>query len=211
VHSPVRDYFRPNFWPNTPDILPPHLTQGGEPAHIQRMLLAGTLSSNWGVYGPVYEYGFTQPMPNKEEYVDNEKYELKHWDWGRETKIGTYMKALNQIRNENPALQFTHNLRFTDTDSGQLLAFVKQDPDKTNTIFCVTNLDHRWSHSGHVKVPLYDLGLPTDMHYTVHDLLSGNKYQWQGEWNYVNLDPNQLPMHIFRLERADGSPLAGKT
>lgn len=196
---PLRYFFRPNFWPNTPDILPPHLTHGGEAAHIVRMVMAATLSSNWGVYGPVYEFGFTEPMPNKEEYVDNEKYELKHWDWNKSTKIGELMTRVNQARKENAALQYTNNLVFSETDNEQLFAYAKVDPKEENYIFVVVNLDFHHKHNGWVKVPLYNLGLPLDLKYEVHDLLTGYSYQWQNEWNYVELAPQNQPAHIFRL------------
>ncbi len=108
--APLKDFFRPNFWPNTPDILPPHLTKGGEPAHIVRTILAATLSSNWGMYGPVYEFGMTQPMPAKEEYIDNEKYEVKHWDWNAQTPIRETIRQVNQYSKgkRSPAIHKQH-------------------------------------------------------------------------------------------------------
>ena len=196
----LKDYFRPNFWPNTPDILPPHLTTGGEPAHIVRMILAATLSSNWGMYGPVYEFGMTQPMPTKEEYINNEKYEVKHWDWQATTKISDTISTINRIRKENEALQYTNNVYLADSDNSQIFAFAKKSPQGNNIVFTVVNLDFQWKQSGWVKVPLYDLGFDPDTRYRVHDLISGHTYHWQNEWNYVELTPQGIAGHVFRLE-----------
>ena len=198
--SPVSEYFRPNFWPNTPDILPPHLTQGGESAHIIRMIMAATLSSNWGMYGPVYEFGINQPMPNKEEYINNEKYEVHHWDWNRRTRISETISRINLIRKENEALQYTNNLILTQADNPQIFAYAKKSPTGNNIILVVLNLDFRWKQAGWVKVPLAELGLPTTINYQVNDLLSGHTYHWQNEWNYVELEPSSLPAHILQLD-----------
>ena len=198
--APLKDFFRPNFWPNTPDILPPHLTRGGQPAHIVRMLLAATLSGNWGMYGPVYEFGMTQPMPAKEEYIDNEKYEVKHWDWEAQTPIRDAITRINHIRKENDALQYTNNIILTDTDNPNLFAFVKKSPHSENIVLIVVNLDFEWKQSGWIKVPLVQLGLNTEANYKVHDLFSGHSYHWQKEWNYVELNPQAVPAHVFRLE-----------
>lgn len=198
--APVKDFFRPNFWPNTPDILPPHLTTGGEAAHLARMMLAATLSSNWGMYGPVYEFAMTQPMPTKEEYINNEKYEIKHWDWEAKTPVSESITQVNRIRRENEALQFTNNLYLTDTDNSNLMAYAKRSPDGSNIVLVVVSLDFNYKQSGWVKVPLYQLGLPTDISYQVHDLMSGHTYHWHNEWNYVELGPQSTMGHIFRLE-----------
>jgi starch synthase (maltosyl-transferring) len=130
----MRYYFRPNFWPNTPDILPPHLTQGGENAHIMRLILAATLSSNYGIYGPVYEFGINQPHGAKEEYIDNEKYEIKHWDWNVTTRIGEIIRRVNQIRKENPALQSTWNIELAESSNEQILCYVKSDKESGNLL-----------------------------------------------------------------------------
>lgn len=203
TQTEVREYFRPNFWPNTPDILPPHLTEGGEAAHIARMILAATLSSNWGMYGPVYEFGLNVPMPAKEEYIDNEKYEVRHWDWNRRTRISDTITRINQIRKENTALQYTHNIHISQADNPQLFAFAKKSPNGKNIVLVVVNLDFRWKQAGWVKVPLEDLGYPSTLNYKVHDLLSGHKYHWQNEWNYVELEPSSMPAHILQLELPD--------
>lgn len=193
-------YFRPNFWPNTPDILPPHLTSGGENGHVLRLLLAATLSSNYGLYGPVYEYGLTEPMPGKEEYIDNEKYEIKNWDWERYSRIKEIMIRVNTIRKENPALQETNNIEFAETTSENILCYVKADHTRNNIIVVVVNLDPFNTHSATVKIPLYKFGYHHH-HYTVRDVLNGEQYDWNSDWNYVSLNPYEMPAHILLIEQ----------
>jgi starch synthase (maltosyl-transferring) len=198
----MREYFRPNFWPNTPDILPVALQQGGEPAFITRLIMAATLSSNYGLYGPVYEFGINAPMAyGKEEYLDSEKYEIKHWNFQADTKIKDIMIRINKIRHENTALQTTWHIEFADTDNEHLLCYAKTDEEKTNFLLIVVNLDPYHMHSGFVKVPLYYLGIAPGSSYTVHDLLTGSRYRWQHEWNYVELHPTLIPAHVFRVEK----------
>lgn len=197
----MRYYFRPNFWPNTPDILPPALITGGENAHITRLILAGTLSSSYGVYGPVYEFGINTPHGAKEEYVDNEKYEIHHWDWDKYTRIREIMIRLNKIRKANPALQSTWNIEFAETTSDQIICYVKVDPVTNNKLVIAVNMDFWNTHSAMVRIPESLIGLRPGSSYKVHDLLSGDEYQWQGEWQYVELNPYLMPAHIFRIEQ----------
>ncbi len=196
----MRYYFRPNFWPNTPDILPPALITGGENAHITRLILAATLSSSYGVYGPVYEFGINTPHGSKEEYVDNEKYEIHHWDWDRYTRIKEIMIRLNKIRKENPALQSTWNIEFAETTSDQIICYVKVDPVTSNRLIIAVNMDFWNTHSASVHIPEALLGLSPGAQYKVHDLLSGDEYIWQGDRQYVELNPYLMPAHIFRVE-----------
>lgn len=196
----MRYYFRPNFWPNTPDILPPALIHGGENAHITRLLLAGTLSSSYGVYGPVYEFGINLPHGAKEEYVDNEKYEIQHWDWNKYTRIREIMIRLNRIRKENPALQSTYNIEFVETTNDQILCYTKIDNATNNRMIIVVNLDFWNTHSAFLRIPLTELGISEYEDYHIHDLLSGDSYTWQGEWHYIELNPYLMPAHIFRIE-----------
>jgi len=198
----MREYYRPNFWPNTPDILPPVLQTGGEPAHIIRVLLAGTLSSNYGLYGPVYEYGEATPIANgKEEYLDSEKYEIKLWDWEKQTKIRQIITQLNRIRKENAALQTTWNITFVETDNNQFLSYIKTDDSKTNKLLIVVSLDPTYPQSGWVKLPLGDLGINPEQPYHLQDLITENHYTWHHEWNYVELRPEKIPAHIFKIEQ----------
>jgi starch synthase (maltosyl-transferring) len=196
----MRYYFRPNFWPNTPDILPPEITFGGEVAHIRRLILAATLSSNYGLYGPVYEFGFTQPMHGKEEYIDNEKYELKHWDWNQYTRIKELITRVNRIRKQNTALQDTYNIEFAETTNEQIICYTKRDKRTGNLLVIAVNLDDHNTQSAQVKLPMEKIGLSWSEPYTVRDLLSGDKCKWQGEWNYVQLNPYEMPAHILRVE-----------
>lgn len=198
--SPLRDYFRPNFWPNTPDILPPALTTGGENMHIIRVILAATLSSNYGVYGPVYEFGLTEPMPGKEEYNDNEKYELRHWDWNAETRIREIMTLLNKIRKENSALQSTSNIKFAETSNDQVICYLKTDLKTNNKLIIAVNLDPFNTQSATIKLPLKKLGITNEEMFQVRDLLSQDRYRWKGESNYVQLNPFEMPAHILRIE-----------
>jgi starch synthase (maltosyl-transferring) len=191
----MRYFFRPNFWPNTPDILPPEITYGGEVAHIRRLILAATLSSNYGVY----EFGFTQPMPGKEEYVDNEKYEIRHWEWKAYTRIKELITRVNRIRKENPALQDTYNIEFARCTNDQIVCYVKTDKRTGNQLIIAVNMDSWNTQSGHVTLPIEKAGLPQG-EYMVRDLLSGDKYRWQGAINFVQLNPYEMPAHILRVE-----------
>lgn len=196
----MRYYFRPNFWPNTPDILPPEITYGGENALIRRLILAATLSANYGLYGPVYEFGFTQPMPGKEEYMDNEKYEIRHWNWRQYTRIKELITRINRIRKENPALQDTCNIAFAHTTNEQIICYVKTDKKTGNQLIIAVNLDSWNTQGAHVTLPLEKTGLPQG-EYIVRDLLSGDKYRWNGAVNFVQLNPYEMPAHVLLVER----------
>ncbi|EOR94551.1 Alpha-amylase [Arcticibacter svalbardensis MN12-7] len=200
VNSQMRFFFRPNFWPNTPDILPPELASGGENAHIMRIILASTLSSNYGIYGPVYEFGINTTHPGKEEYTNNEKYELKHWDWDRYTRIKEIITRINKIRHQNTALQTTWNIAFAETTNDQIISYAKKDPESGNIILVVVNLDVFNLQGAHIKLPADHLGIKPGNQYRLKDLLSGSTYTWQDEWNYVQLNPYEMPAHIFKLE-----------
>ncbi|WP_299701622.1 alpha-1,4-glucan--maltose-1-phosphate maltosyltransferase [uncultured Pontibacter sp.] len=202
TQTEMRDFYRPNFWPNTPDILPHELQTGGEPAHITRVVMAATLSSNYGMYGPVYEFGINTPVQGKEEYWDSEKYEVMHWDWGKLTKIREVITKINKIRQVNPALQTTWNIAFGDTDNPQLLCYAKWDDKRKNKMLMVINLDPHNTQAGWVQVPLHALKMPDNQQYMVHDLMTEHKYTWNSEWNYVELRPHEMPVHVFRIETA---------
>lgn len=195
----MRYYFRPNFWPNTPDILPPHLTYGGENAHVLRFILAATLSSNYGLYGPPYERAFTVPMPGKEEYIDNEKYQLWNWNWEEYTRIGEIITRVNKIRRENTALQTTWNIEFIPTTNDQIICYRKKDETTGNLIVTVVNLDPYNTQDCKIDLPLDKMGINPDAPFTAQDLLSDETYTWQGSWNYVKLNPYEMPAHIFAI------------
>lgn len=202
TQTDMRDYYRPNFWPNTPDILPEIIQNGGGQSAIQKVILAGTLSSSYGLYGPVYEYGVNEPVPGREEYLYSEKYEIKHWDWNMETRTRDVITLLNRIRNDNPALQTTWNIHFGKTDNDQIICYAKTDDEQKNILIMAVNLDPYHTQDGYIQVPLHKIGLSYDHPYTVYDLLSDEKYQWQGEWNYVKLNPHMMPAHIFLVQNA---------
>lgn len=201
TRTEVADYFRPNFWPNTPDILPEVLQYGGRPAFIMRYVLAATLSSNCGMYGPAFELCVGEANPGKEEYFYSEKYEVKHWDWEAPGNIKEIITMVNRIRRQNPALQRTNNITFADTDNGALLAYIKTSPSGTNSILTVVNMDPYHTHSGWVTIPWETLGFQDDRMYMVQDLLAGGRFLWQGNSNYVKLEPHTCPAHIFRVYR----------
>lgn len=198
-HTEVAEFYRPNFWPNTPDILHDYLVHGGRPAHITRLVLAATLSSCYGIYGPPYEHLANQQHPKREEYANNEKYEIRVWNWNDPRSLQPVMKRINRIRRENPALHYMRNIRFLQADNPQIIAYVKETPD--NLIVVVANLDPHHSQSGWITLPLRDLGIQEDMPYEVQDLLGGEWYSWHGPSNYVRLDPHVLPAHILRIQR----------
>ena len=201
TRSEVKEFFRPNFWPNTPDILPEHLQYGGRPAFIMRLILAATLSSNYGIYGPAFELCVNEALPGKEEYRDSEKYEIKQWDWDQSGNLKDLITRVNKIRRENLALQTLWNLNFYEVDNENLLFYGKATEDGANIILVVINLDPFHTHSGWVRVPVRELGIDYHQPYLVHDLLSDDKFIWQGEKNYVELNPHIVPAKIFRLRR----------
>ncbi len=195
----VRDFFRPNFWPNTPDILPEHLQYGGRPCFITRLILAATLSSNYGIYGPPFELCIAAALPGKEEYADSEKYEVRFWNCEAPGNLRDIIARVNKIRSANPALQSTWNIRFHEADNDQLIVYSKATADLSNIILVIVNLDPYHVHSGWVTVPLEEFGIDSAESYMVHDLLSDEKYIWQGEKNYVKLDPQVFPAHVLRV------------
>ena len=202
TQSPVREYFRPNLWPNTPDILTEYLQHGGRPAFMIRLLLAATLGASYGIYGPAFELCERRPRePRSEEYLDSEKYEIKQWELTKPESLHDLISQVNRIRHDNPALHHDWSLRFHAIENDQLLCYSKQTEDLANIILVIVNLDPHHTHSGWVQLPLQDFGLSAHEPYQVHDLLSGARYLWQGPRNYVELNPFVVPAHIFRVRR----------
>ncbi len=196
----VKDFFRPNFWPNTPDILHEYLQHGGRPAFMARLVLAATLSSNYGIYGPVFELMENRPRESgSEEYWNSEKYEIKNWDIGRSDSLKDFIGRVNHIRRENPSLRSNRNLWFNATDNDQIICYSKHTDDLSNIIFTVVNLDSHNTQAGTVNVPLQALGLDPQQSFQVYDLLSDNLYLWSREWNPVELIPSVCPAHVFRI------------
>lgn len=198
TQSPMREYFRPNFWPNTHDINP-YITQSGhEPQFILRYFLAATLSSNYGIFGPSYELLEHAAIPGKEEYLDSEKYEVRHWDWNHRNKLMHVIAMVNKQRNANTAFHFTNNYQNCFIENDQMMAWLKVYGD--NKILCIANLDAYNKQSASVHVPLDAIGKYEGQAYVVHDLITDEKYTWFGSKNYVELDPYRLPFHLFRIE-----------
>ncbi len=201
VKTDVREYMRPNFWTNTPDILPEHLQYGGRPAYLMRLVLAGTLSSNYGIYGPAFELFVQDAIEGKEEYLHSEKYEIKYWDWGKEGNLRDFVARINKIRRENPALQDMWNVKFYEADNDYLMCYGKTTDDLSNIIIVAVNLDPYHTQSGWINIPVHELGIPHGQPYLVHDLLSDDKYIWHGERNFIELNPHVVPAHIFRVRK----------
>jgi starch synthase (maltosyl-transferring) len=199
--SEVREYFRPNFWPNTPDILPEFLQYGGAPAFVIRYALAATLSSNYGIYGPPYELFLNAAIPGKEEYLDSEKYEIRCWDWQQPRHMRELITRINRIRRDNPALQSTWNVRFCSTDSDEVIAYVKADESGDNLLLVVVSLDPFTPRSAQISLPLAELGITGGHPFLVHELLTETHAIWHQQHNRVELDPQQLPVRIYRLRR----------
>jgi starch synthase (maltosyl-transferring) len=202
TQTEVREYMRPNFFANTPDILPEYLQYGGPNAFRIRFVLAATLAASYGIYGPPFEEFVNAPVRHgSEEYLDSEKYQVRHWDWERPTSFREFIGLVNRVRRENPALQSDHRLRFYPSDNEQIIFYGKSTPGMDNVILVVVNLDPHHVQSGLVRVPLAELGLgPTDS-YQVHDLITNARFLWHGESNFVQLDPGTTCAHILRLRR----------
>ena len=202
AQGPGREYFRPNAWPNTPDILHETLQFGGRPAFMARLVLAATLAASYGIYGPAYELMESVPRdPGTEEYLDSEKYQLRHWDLKRRDSLREFIALVNRIRRDNPALHADRSLRFFPTDNEQLICYGKSSDKGDNQIVTVVNLDPRNPHSGWIELDLARLGIDPAMQYQMHDLITGQRFLWQGPRNFVLLDPNRVPAHIFRVRR----------
>jgi starch synthase (maltosyl-transferring) len=200
--GPGRRYYRPNVWPNTPDILHETLQSGLRPIFAARLVLAATLSANYGIYGPTYELLESAPREaGSEEYRDSEKYQLRHWSVESSASLWSLIARMNRIRRENAALQSDCGLHFCPVDNDQLIAYLKMDSKSGNVILTVVNLDPHQAQSGWVDVDVGALKLDAEQPYQVHDLLSEQRYIWRGRYNYVMLDPQRVPAHVFRLRR----------
>lgn len=199
TQTPMQDYFRPNFFTNTPDILTPILQHGGMPAFKMRMVLAATLSPAYGIYSG-YELCENEALPGTEEYRNSEKYEIRVRDWNRPGNIKGFIAKINQIRRDNPALQLFTNLRFLTTDNDQIMLYVKATDDLRNVILVAVNLDPFSPHECTAFVPPQAVGVGAGQGYFVTDLLTGNRYRWS-ERNYVRLDPQAEPAHVLLVSR----------
>jgi len=200
VHSDVADYFRPNFFTNTPDILPEYLQYGGRPAFMVRLVLAATLSASYGIYSG-FELAENQAVAGTEEYRASEKFEIKPRDWNQPGNLAPFITRINRIRRENPALLANRRLKFYQVDNEQILFYGKTTEDFSNIILVAVNLDPHHSHDGWVEVPLEELEIGDNEVYQVHELIGEGRYLWQGRRNYVKLEPGLSPAQIFRIRR----------
>jgi starch synthase (maltosyl-transferring) len=202
TQSDVREFFRPNLWPNTPDILNQYLQDGGRPAFMARLVLAAMLGASYGIYGPAFELHENRAVaPGSEEYLDSEKYEIRVWDRTRPDSLREFIARVNEIRRANAALHSDWSLRFHQVDNQQIIAYTKANDDLSNVILTVVNLDPHHTQSGWVELPLEALDIDPDHPYQVHDLVTGAHYTWNGHWNYVELNPHVVPAHILQIRR----------
>jgi starch synthase (maltosyl-transferring) len=198
----VREYFRPNLWPNTPDILTEFLQFAGRPSFAIRLVLAATLGANYGIYGPAFELMENRPLrQGSEEYLNSEKYEIRNWDIGSSDSLKDLIARVNQIRRENRPLQSDWSLTFHHIDNDQIVAYSKTAGGASEVIVVVVNLDPHYVQSGWLELPLEAFKLDPHQPYQMHDLLSGERFLWQGPRNYIELRPHESPAHIFRLRR----------
>jgi len=208
TRTEVAEFFRPGFWPNTPDILTEAFQTGGRPVFMARLVMAATLAASYGIYGPAYELCESRPLvPGKEEYLDSEKYQVRHWDLDVPGSLRDLVARLNRARREHPALQRNDGLVFFDTDNEQLLCYAKVTEDRTDAVLVVVSFDPRSTQAGWVTLDLEALGVRPGAPFEMHDLLTGRRYMWRGPRNFVELDPRVLPAHVFHVVP---SPAGGK-
>lgn len=199
TQGPAKEFYRPNFFVNTPDINPPYLHSGNPAMFKARAALATTLSSVWGLYSG-FELCEGRPVPGKEEYLDSEKYEIRAWNWNDPRNIRDYVARLNRLRRDHPALQQLTNLQFHNAHHDGVLYYSKRTPGRDEVILVAVNLDP--DHTAHhvpIEVPVWLFGLPDDAAVQVEDLLSGGRWFWYGKWQSVTLDPAVNPAAIWRV------------
>lgn len=204
TRTDAAEFFRPNFWPNTPDILTEYLQHGGRPAALARVVLAGTLSSSYGIYGPAFELqDFTPREPGSEETLNSEKYQLRHWDLDNDWSLAPFIGLLNRIRRDNPALQQTRRINFHRVDNPALVAYSKRDSGGENCVLCVVNTNPFEEQWGGLHLDFGALGVDPARSFAVHDLLTDTRYIWHGGVNRVGLGPSGAMAHVFRVEQAE--------
>ncbi|MDB5731065.1 MAG: alpha amylase catalytic region [Variovorax sp.] len=202
AHGPGVDYFRPNVWPNTPDILHEQLHSGVPAMFMSRLVLAATLSANYGIYGPAYE--LLEHLPRgagSEEYLDSEKYQLRHWNHASPYSLAAFIARVNAIRHAHPALQANGSLRFLPVDNDQLIGYAKASDDGLDVIVTVVNLDPYNVQSGWLELDPASVGVDPGQEFQVHDLLSDQRFAWQGGHHFIRLDPHIVPAHILAVRR----------
>jgi starch synthase (maltosyl-transferring) len=202
TRSQVREFFRPNLWPNTPDILPESLQVGGRAAFMARLVLAATLAGNYGIYGPPFEHGWSAPREaGSEEYLNSEKYQIHHHDFERPDSLRHFTARVNHIRRGIPAIAHAGTLEFHMTDNDQIICYSRVAADHSDIVLVVVSLDAHHRQSAWIELPLDWMGLPANRAFQMHDLLTDARYLWHGNRNYVELDPATCPAHIFRIRK----------
>ncbi|MEP7269214.1 MAG: alpha-1,4-glucan--maltose-1-phosphate maltosyltransferase [Saprospiraceae bacterium] len=192
------EIFRPNFWPNTPDINTFPMQNGNPSLYMIRLFLAATLCSSYGIYGPVYELLVHEALPGKEEYYRSEKYEIYHWDWTKHNKVTMLITMLNKIRKEHPAFHQTNNWENVPIENEQMIAYYKESDDGSDKILCIVNLNPFERQTASLQAPIQKIGVHPGQNFIVHDLISENSWIWNQEWNYIALDPG-MPFHLFKV------------
>ncbi len=195
-HTDQAEYFRPNLWPNTPDILHEALVKGGRPAHIARFVLAATLSPVYGIYGPPYEHAYAAPHPTKEEYADNEKFEVRAWNWHDPWSLQPLFRRVNELRRAHAALQQGRHLTFVETGNPNLIAYTKQAGQ--SRVLVVVSLNAHDAEEGWLQLDPSSVGLDSWMPFRATDGLTGGHYTWQGTSHFVRLTP-EMPAHLLVL------------
>jgi starch synthase (maltosyl-transferring) len=206
AHGPGQHYFRPNVWPNTPDILHAQFHHAGRPTFALRLLLAATLSSSYGIYGPAFELMANLPVkPGSEEYLDSEKYQLRHWgelSLSRPDSLAAFIALVNKIRQTRHALQSMEGLTFHATDNPQFLAYSRHSSRDTEPLLIVVNLDPHRVQSGWLSFDPASLGLASDGPFEVLDLLTDQTFTWRGDRHFIMLDPQKVPAHVLSIRLA---------
>jgi starch synthase (maltosyl-transferring) len=208
-HTEVADFFRPSFWPNTPDILTEQLQTGGRAAAMARLVLAATLSASYGIYGPPFELGDHRARePGSEEYLDSEKYQLRHWNLDDPWSLAGLISRVNAIRHAHPALQQNRNIVFHRATNPAFSIYSKHTDDggRGDRILCIVNTDPFHRQEGGTDLDLLALSAPFDDSFEVEDLLTGAVYTWRGPRNYIALEPGHA--HILHLRPSAHGPAA---
>jgi starch synthase (maltosyl-transferring) len=198
--SEMKEYFRPNFFTNTPDILPEILQHGGRPAFKFRLVLAATLSPSYGIYSG-YELCENRALPGKEEYLDSEKYEIKVWDWDRPGNLVDYVTTINRIRRENPALHELENVEFYEADNEHVLFYGKSTLDRRNIVLIAVTLNPFQAQEARLQIPVGSFGIKPDETYQLHNLITNQRDLVKGETYSVRLDPQVEPAAIYAVRR----------
>ncbi len=205
TEPPLADYFRPNFWPNTPDILAPPLRNGPPAAFKLRLVLAALLSPSYGIYSG-YEHYENEPQSDvNEEYHASEKYEMKERDWSREDSLAPYIAIVNDVRHRHPATRQLRNLTFHGVNNDQVLAWSKRDTERGDVLLCVVNLDPFTTHEATLQLDLDALGFTSEEQFEAYDEITGRAFVWQGNHPFVRLDPFVEPAHVLHLRSLAGA------